>query len=250
MSTNTCDLNNPFLDIIDNPTRRKLLHLISCEPNYGNRLSSILNISPTAVHRHLKSLQGDISNIGPIITETDDISGVISGKTSGNLFKINQKLGLFYNIFPNFIHSQVFQIDKDGTVSSFSTLPPLSKNPRYILNTNSTSSKIIDVKKISNISGQVEKINARINSIEKELMELFDQKNDLLQILNNDLVNAKDLKFNERMILRGMVNFTGLSVRTASRLLNLDKYLVVKYFDSLIEKGLVTTNKLSPILEN
>ena len=93
-----CDFNPPIMSIIDSETRCHILRLIANEPNYGNRLASILKLSCPSIHRHLKRMQhfevgdGEIKVLGAKETTSESYSGHKGAQAT--LYEIISQTGL------------------------------------------------------------------------------------------------------------------------------------------------------------
>ena len=56
MENFSCSLSHPIYSLLSNKTRLEILRNIMCKKNYGLRIASILRISLSTIHRHLKIL--------------------------------------------------------------------------------------------------------------------------------------------------------------------------------------------------
>ena len=263
-----CEIDHPFFNIIDNLTRRQILRLIACEHNYGNRIANILDLSTPAIHRHLKYLQGDNPGNIPIIGITRTTKTSHSGHKGGeaNLLEIKSKIGLFFHIFPNYIHSHLLELDDDqprlmNSTRDNSTLEDLEPfdngleldnlelsnifaeireiaegNPENL----SKIKEIIPDEKLRaaffSIYNTIQRQNKAIRDLEDQLMGIMGIKNDFMEIVDVILKGQNDLSYEDRVILRAISCLGKQCSSDLSHLMNLDTYTIEKYVDVLKEK--------------
>lgn len=232
-----CDITHPIFDVIENITRRQVLRLIACEHNYGNRIANILNLSTPAVHRHLKILTGSSKNSIPIISTKIKSKKSYSGHRGAEavLYEINSKKGLFFSIFPNFIHSQIYSenhsgdyvLDKaDNTkIESLKSLKPFGNNSDL-----SPRSIFIDLYE------QIQELNHEILDLETQLMKTLDKKNDLMGELDKEISLHNDLDYEHRVILRAITCLGEKCADDLSHLLNMDENIILKHVEELKTK--------------
>ena len=247
-----CNFGHPIFNIINNTTRRNILRLIAFGENtYGNRLASILNISSTAVHRHLKSLEGeplDDFNMIKEVMKTKEYSGKKGAAAS--MFEIDTKVTLFFSIFPNYIHSQIYQRDKTNMHLMNQTIDQkyfLLRNvelPRLDLSDKKDTDP--KVAKLHNFHGKIAKLNQQILELQNELVEVLDEKNDMMGELNNFVNDLEDLGYEEKVILRVMISLGGGCSQNILDLLHIDEYILQKYLDNLIAKGWLSPSSALP----
>lgn len=265
-----CDIDHPVFDIVDNDTRRKILRLIACEHNYGNRIANILNLSTPAIHRHLKYLSGknpgDISLIDVYQKTNLSHSGHKGGEAQ--LYKIKAKIGMFFHIFPNYVHNHIIELDEGqepvlkATRESYDTFDNLEpeeakteldeKDLKAILTElREISEEPEEIKKEStqkigdenlfaafrHIYETLQKQNDKIRELEEQLLDLMSIKNDFMGILDNILQSQQDLGYEERVILRAITCLGKRCSADLSHLMNLDQYMIDRYISGLKEKN-------------
>lgn len=238
-----CNLDHPIFEVLESETRRHILRLIACEHNYGNRIASILGMSTPAVHRHLKILQGEANRKGrkslPIISQSEKSVESYSGHkgAEATLYQIQSEIGIFFGIFPNFIHSQIFKVDDTGNVTSyrasssdtdyFLLRPPLKLPNR----SNSDSSKYRD------LYDKVQGYNKRIISLQKELMEVLHKKNNLMEEVDKIFKDDTELDFEDRVIMRAITCLGPECSSNLAEILKMDNVMVNKHVESILDKG-------------
>jgi predicted transcriptional regulator len=235
-----CDINHPLFNVIDNPTRRQILRLIACEHNYGNRIASILNLSTPAIHRHLKFLLGESNDAVPIIQKGLKTKQSFSGRKGGEatLYEINSKMGLFFGIFSNFIHSQVYQITDGNKISIAETRSSTHDAELLGLSpptpSNSPETRIEELQ--SDFYTAFEKIqeyNQQIIVLQKELMMVLNEKNDYMNEVDKLVKEAEVLNYEERVLLRAITCLGPECSSDLSHLLNLDNAIIKTYVNKL-----------------
>ncbi len=247
-----CDFNHPIMSIIDSETRRHILRLIASEPNYGNRLASILKLSCPSIHRHLKRMQHlEIGNnetkmLGTKSTTSESYSGHKGAQAT--LYEIISNTGLFFGIFTNFIHSQV---------SVISNSVEIVKNK---IDTDNFDPNLFGVKfqlgeSIGDDSGddfdsQVSKIrqmNEQIKEQQDYMMNLLYIKNEMIDKLNKSLENAEDLDFQERVVLKSLIIYGCNNIKFIAELLNTVEHDIHWIIKKLREKNWIVDKNVAKI---
>ncbi|MHA2098851.1 MAG: ArsR/SmtB family transcription factor [Candidatus Kariarchaeaceae archaeon] len=235
-----CDISHPIFDIIENITRRQVLRLIACEHNYGNRIANILNLSTPAVHRHLKILTGNTGNSVPIISTKEKRKKSYSGYKGAEavLYEINSKKGLFFSIFPNFIHSQIYSEDGDGGYMLEKTETKKIESLRSLKPFNSETTDNKEAKsEFVDLYNKIQNYNEEILNLEVQLMDILDKKNDLMGDLDKEISKHEDLYYEHRVILRAITCLGEKCADDLSHLLNMDENLILNYVNDLVGKN-------------
>lgn len=238
-----CDIEHPVFNIIDNATRRKILRLIACESNYGNRIANMLNISSPTVHRHLKFLLGEKDDTFPIIREVERTKDSYSGKKGGEAFvyEINTNLGIFMGIFPNFVHSQIFQVDEDGKQTNITD--PVEDRASFVnlkgLTPNFEELKNKKQEKFNELYKKIQVYNKDIIVKQRALMDTYMEKNDLMGELDELMksVDVKEVDPEKRLLLRAITCLGPECSSDLSHFLHMDDYLVFKHVQELRQIG-------------
>ena len=238
-----CNLDHPIFEVLESETRRHILRLIACEHNYGNRIASILGMSTPAVHRHLKILQGEANRKGrkslPIISQSEKSVESYSGYkgAEATLYQIKSQIGIFFGIFPNFIHSQIFRVNDKGEVTSyrasnsdtdFFLLRPPQKMPS---SSSSNSTQYLD------LYDKVQEYNKKIIVLQKELMEVLHEKNKVMEDVDKIINSENELDFEDRVIMRAITCLGPECSSNLAEILKMDDVMVNKHVEKILEKG-------------
>ncbi len=264
-----CEIDHPLFDVIDNVTRRQVLRLIACEHNYGNRIASILDLSTPAIHRHLKYLGGDNKGGLKLISAGKKTKTSHSGHKGGEatLYKVDAKVGLFFHIYPNFVHNHILTVN-DGEAEVIKeeeksdTLKYLvpkktmvnwknNENPETIIgklieiseykkNKQKKELEKIGTDKLKaafySIYETVQKSNNKIKEMEEEMMNLLSIKNDFMEVVDTILKAHQSLTYEDRVILRAITCLGKHCSADLSHLMNMDSYIIERYVEQLKEK--------------
>lgn len=238
-----CDLDHPIFNVIESDTRRQILRLIACEHNYGNRIASILGLSTPAVHRHLKLLQTQIDDEdGTLIKVSEKSSESYSGHkgAEATLYQIDKKVGIFFGIFPNFIHSQVFKVAENGEVTAsrsqeyendyFALKPPIPKTDEAGNYINGEFYNLYQV---------VQDYNEQIVNLQKKMMELMYKKNDVMDQVDKIFLDNEDLDFEARVIMRAITCLGPDCASSLANILNMENVVVDNHISNIIDTGLL-----------
>ncbi|MCY3413885.1 MAG: hypothetical protein INQ03_19735 [Candidatus Heimdallarchaeota archaeon] len=263
-----CEIDHPLFDIIDNVTRRQILRLIACEHNYGNRIANILDLSTPAIHRHLKYLQGNNPGELSLIIEGEKTKLSASGHKGGEaqLYKVNANIGLFFHIFPNFVHNHIVELNNDQETvvreenkdTTLRYLEPMESkveldadelnNLLDILKNipnRTEKQKEKDLNKIGDdklkgifhsIYLSVQKHNKRIRELEEEMMDILSIKNEFMELVDIILKAQPDLEYEDRVILRAITCLGKQCSADLSHLMNMDTYMIERYVAGLRER--------------
>ncbi len=250
-----CHLNHPIYEILSSSTRREILRMLAYDNSnaYGRRLSKILNISNTAIHRHLRILQGlDNGHELPLIREKGKTKESYSGKKGGEatLFEIGKKLGMFVGIFPDLIHSHVFITDAEDNLSTAELsqlgisedFSKTKKEPHVLV---PDEQQIIDPvkKKYLELYENLQKINEELIELERKMLGLLEEKNDLLREIEATLKTDANLEREKRLFLRLVACLGCSSDRDLSYAFHIEEPIVSKVLEDLVEQGWLATKE-------
>lgn len=233
-----CDISHPIFDVIENITRRQVLRLIACEHNYGNRIANILNLSTPAVHRHLKILLGKDGESIAIISEAAKTHESFSGRkgAEATVYQINFKAGLFFSIFPNFIHSQVYVMDQEGKRVLEKDESDLTEDLKYLSPYKPKKEGMHRRQKFLKLYNKIQEHNLTILKLETDLMDVLNEKNELMGQLDEEILQQEDLEYEHRVILRAITCLGEKCSNDLSHLLNMDDKIIGRFIDELEEK--------------
>ncbi len=207
-----CSLSSPIYDLLSNRTRLEILRMIACEKNYGSRIASILRISPPAVHRHLKILSQtftdtdieEYSFLRPSYRTSESFSGYKGAEAT--MYEVGAKLYLAFAIYPNFVHSHAYVLPiQDVEKEEFSINEEFIKEsdenrPIDEEERNDTTLR----KKFTEIYSEIQRKNEKINQLEKEIIKIFEEKDQLMKELDIAILEKSELDFDERVSMRSL----------------------------------------------
>lgn len=223
---------------------------MACEQNYGNQLSKLLNLSNTAIHRHLKMLNTPANKDGffsPLLQE-DECRGLLTVKGAApgaapTVLKVQQNVLLFFGVFDHFVHAQVMTKTADGQLD-YSDNPENAHSNLYLNLTEDASTCSSKTQKavasLKEIQMDTVRLNGEIHKLQTQLMQKLDEKNKRINDANSHLYAIDELTFNERMILRSIMNFGFTNRYQVAQMLNKDENAVMTYINALQSKHLIT----------
>ena len=236
--------DHPIYKIIDSPVRRKILQLLAIEPNYGTRLSSILRLSPPGLHRHLQRLiLFNENGIDVSIIHEDQRSKDYSGWKGAEaiLYGINTELLTVFGIFPNFIHSRTIELNDKVDIPNIEeeNFNPLLFGVEFNDN-QSENSDLIQENYL-----KIQELNLQIKQEEESLIAKLNQKNDLLQEIDDVL--ADDLTSQEKVVLKSILSNGLGSMKMISELLSAERVTLDEIIESLKKKGWIKDKEIQVI---
>ena len=253
MNTFPFDIDHPLFQIISNETRRQIIQLLSIEKNYGNRLAAILNLSPPAIHRHLKLLQQSEKNsksLG-IIHDKEKTDMSYSGRkgATASLLEIDARLGLFFGIFPNYIHSSVQELDKNGDkIDQDIDLGNYDSN-LFGAHIDPSHLSLDDTKQTVDIS-DLNFLNDEIKELERKLMVALYEKNEKLHSVFKAIDQSDDLDFNERVIIKSLIAYGLNNLKLISKMLGISLFEIKTIIQMLKDKHWIVDNKIQPLKQD
>ncbi len=172
-----------LLDIIGNPTRRKILTLLSCEPHYASQLSRLLKISQPAIVKQLRILE----EAGLTISEKQQDPGEKGPERL--YYSIASEFILVFSLGANYAHGRCWA----------------TESRKY------TNENILpkDIPPLNEIAKQLTNLEQEIVSKEQELVQLETKRNKLFHHVLLMLQNDKELKtakaYLQRAIIRALL---------------------------------------------
>jgi predicted transcriptional regulator len=167
------------------------------------------------------------------------------------LYNIKSSFGIFFGIFPNFIHSQVFELDEQG-----------QPRPRRLdirdVDPNLFGTEIKDGRKHFDTESslletrlqKIKDINEQIIEYQEELMKLHHSKNKILEDINICINEEIELDFEERVVLRSLIVYGFNDITHIAELLNKTEEGIQIIIKRLKRKGWITDKKIIKIGES
>ncbi len=222
-----------------------MLRIFASECAYGNRLASILKLSTPAIHRHIKYLEGETGGT-KIIEKIRTTRTSYSGKKGAEAvyYGIKNELGLFFHIFKNFIHSHIYSIEENkpehvnGYDCNIADIHVYEPNSEKINNSDDEAKK-----KFDSMFNDMQFINSKIIDLEKEIMTLLHEKDNKINEFNNYISSHQELSFEQRIILRSLLNTGGICLDQMSCELYMDKNILRAHISDLKDKGWILESK-------
>lgn len=247
-----CSLSSPIYDLLSNKTRLEILRMIACEKNYGSRLASILRISPPAVHRHLKILSQSLKDkdvdefafLRPSYRTSESYSGYKGAEAT--MYEIGTKLYLAFTIYPNFVHSHAFVMplkNSESVKSSSSRKTDEKTSAKEITQSKKSHDEKIR-KDFSKIFDEIQRKNNKINQLEHEMLEIFEEKDRLMQDLDTAILEKTDLDFDERVSMRTLACQGPSCYPNLPEILKKDEEVVKKILKNLALDNWINLNDL------
>ena len=242
MDNFSCSLNHPIFDILSNKTRLEILRMIACEQNYGSRIASILNMSAPAIHRHLKFLSQDMKDdnmkdfsfIKPSYTTSESYSGYKGAEAT--IYEIGTKIYFSFALFPNFIQSHAFLVEATESLSKESNNSEKAiKRDSDKKKTTKNSSEGING--FSELFQHIQEKNDKISSLEKQIMDVLVEKNELMGQLDKSILQNPTLSFDERVSLRLLACQGPICIPNLPELLSQDVEITTKNLKKLHQMG-------------
>lgn len=253
MNTFPFDIDHPLFQIIGNETRRQIIQLLSIEKNYGNRLAAILNLSPPAIHRHLKLLHqsGKNSKGLEIIHDKEKTDMSFSGRkgATASLLEINTRMGLFFGILPNYIHSSVLELDENGDIIDQDIDPGNYDSNLFGAHIDPSHLSLDDTKQTVDTS-ELYQINDEIKELEHKLMIALYEKNEKLHSVFQAIDRSDDLDFNERVIIKSLIAYGLNNLKLISKMLGISLFEIKTIIQTLKDKHWIVDNKIQPLKQD
>jgi predicted transcriptional regulator len=247
MENYSCSLDHPIYDLLSNKTRLEILRMIACEHNYGSRIASLLGISAPAIHRHLKFLSQlrtdpnglDFFFIKEMKKTKESYSGYKGAEATH--YEIGTKMYLSFALYPNFMQSHSFLEDAEGNISAEITDDSLKGSFIGTDGTDSDKNENIEykkaIKRYSSLFKRIQKKNSRIKELEAEIMDILDEKNDLMKKMDHAIMNVERLSFDERVSLRLLACQGPICIPNLPELLKQDVNVTMKNLKVLEKNG-------------
>jgi ArsR family transcriptional regulator len=217
--------NLPILDIIGNPTRRRILNLLSCEPHYASQLAKLLNVTQPAIVKQLQLLEKE----GLVQAERRPVEGEKGPNR------------LFYSISNEFL--VVYSI---GSYSVRGRCWETSGN-HYEM-----KQKYIDdgLLALSEMAEELIELDKEIYRKEQEITRLEMRRNNILQqafhLLSSDNDLGKSKAYLQRAIVRALLLCDDkVCVEELAKSLDKGESEVVAHLRKLGERGLIEIDPTS-----
>jgi predicted transcriptional regulator len=214
-----------LLDVIGNPTRRRILALLSCEPHYASQLARLLSITQPAVVKQLQLLEKE----GLVKAERRPVEGEKGPNR------------LFYNISKEFL--LVYSI------GSFSTRGRCweTSADRNELKQDYTGGGLLSLNEMAEELIELEK---EIYNKEQEITGLERQRNSILQqaffLLSSDKDLGKSKSYVQRAIIRALlVCDDKVCVEELAKTLDKGETEIVAHIKKLGSRGLVELDSVN-----
>jgi len=199
-----------LLNLLGNETRRNIIAILSNEPKYFIQLSKELGVSQQAVLKHLALLE--------------EYGLVSSFRAKSNLaapdrkyFRLSKPVYLSVGITEDSMHMDLKNLDDENVVRSDN-----KKNFRKIIqkskNIENKSEMSIVVNEVNSI---IRTINARIEQLEEEKMELLRLKQQATQKVHEVIRETLEEDLTRRILYSILTSSSRLDVTDLSEILNI-----------------------------
>ena len=199
-----------LLNLLGNGTRRKIIAILSNEPKYFIQLSKELGVSQQAVLKHLALLE--------------EYGLVSSFRAKSNFaapdrkyFRLSKPVYLSVGITEDSMHMDLKNLDDENVVRSDN-----KKNFRKIIqkskNIENKSEMSIVVNEVNSI---IRTINARIEQLEEEKMELLRLKQQATQKVHEVIRETLEEDLTRRILYSILTSSSRLDVTDLSEILNI-----------------------------
>ena len=188
-------VDHPIYQMLANKTRRRLLQLIACkcENHYGNQLAKILGISVPTAHRQLAFLEGRESKRAPLIQQGTPRHESASGHKGAQVrpYHINEKILTVLAIYPNLVNYHVISNTYGKDLDKVE-----EKDEAFYEVLDFLSEEILEKFE------KIEQMTQEISATEKKLFSLFEEKNNHINELVDELENNYELEYEEKKALQ------------------------------------------------
>ena len=188
-------VDHPIYQMLANKTRRRLLQLIACkcENHYGNQLAKILGISVPTAHRQLAFLEGRESKRAPLIQQGTPRHESASGHKGAQVrpYHIKEKILTVLAIYPNLVNYHVISNTYGKEIEKIE-----EKDEAFYEVLDFLSEEILEKFE------KIEKMTKEISETEKKLFNLFEEKNNEINELVDELQLNYELEYEEKKALQ------------------------------------------------
>ena len=213
------------IDVIGNPTRRRIIQKLSEGPDYTLRLSNELNIHQQLASKHLKVIRN--AELVDVVRQPSDRGA------DKNMFSLNKFYSLQIDFSPNLYNQRRISFN----------------NPHLWISADNYMDKLEDqVMELSDEECGVDSINPlaqMVQSVDDELESLEKRRARLLYIRNlamNASVKAlEELGRKKRQIIRYVLNQGSASILSISRHMQLREQIIRDLVDDLEHEDILKT---------
>ena len=214
---------NDLFYLLENPTRRRILELLSREGHYPLQLSKEMSVTQQAVVKHLNILEEH----GLVNSETEPSNR----GPSRRVYYSTRSISLHVDVSPSTFKEQAHSSSEHDAILDL----PKHKHMMDAIN----SSRKMDLSQRANLLDRVSK------DIEKSLKDTEDERKSLIHLTN--LVNQELYKitieskctYDERRLLYFSIQNPNFTIEKAASSLGMDDSAVRILFDALHRKGLI-----------
>lgn len=214
-----------LLNILENPTRRKILSKLTMETHYSLQLARELNVSQQAIVKHLK-----------ILEENDLVQSFEEKSTEGGpprkCYVPTQQFTLRIDLGPNTFNTEMEILDNEDIEQESGKHKILGKK---FLNVSSTKKPR---ERLSRLSDLLLEINNKIEEIEHERAELIRLKERTLRE-SHLIVNAICQDYAQRKVLYCLIDEPTITLLNISERLDLREKIVNDIFTELFKNRLI-----------
>lgn len=215
-----------LLNILENPTRRKILSKLTQETHYSLQLARELNVSQQAIVKHLKILEDN-----KLVKSFEEKS--TEGGPPRKCYLPTQQFSLRIDMGLNTFNTemQIFKEEED----KFEKYQLFEKKFLEI-------SKIEKPKeKLSKLSDLLAKINNKIEKLENERAELLRLKERTLRE-SHIIVNSICHNYEQRKVLYCLIDEPNITPLNISEMLDLREKVVKDIYSELFKNQLIPKN--------
>ncbi|MCK5024576.1 MAG: helix-turn-helix domain-containing protein [Thermoplasmata archaeon] len=210
-----------LLAIIGNPTRRSILRKLVKEDHYPLQLSKELSISQQSIMKHLQVLE-----------EAELVKSIFRKSDSGpprKFYVATQSLTIVIDMSPE-------QFSEDLRFHEIEQVIKGEADSQTLRNAENLRVKLTE------FMGMIATVNKELGAIAKERDELLARKEDALRYANN-IINTLCQDYEQRKVLRYLINENDLSLASMSERLNMRESEVETVLRNLEKHGLLMINK-------
>lgn len=214
-----------MLAIVGNPTRRQILRKLSKESHYPLQLSRELNISQQSIMKHLAVLE-DNDLVVSIIQKSD------SGGPPRKYYTATKRLSIIIDIAPTVFHEE-FRLLEPVTDSDVKELLDMEMN---------NSNRTVEKRRLMELTARIYEINSKIKAVEEERYRLMGEKERAVKLAYR-LVDVLCDDYNQRAVLRYIMEYDELSIARMSEMLNMREAEVEAAVKNLEQDGLLRISR-------
>ena len=213
----TIDLDS-ILMILGNPTRRRIIRVLSCEPSYPHKIAKILGLGQQLIAKHLNRMEE-----AGIVTSTLKKSPYGPKRRT---YMLKENIAVTVNVASHLFNVKTEKFDKPPEIEEF-------PEEEAIL-----MKKIDETKEIDDEGMRMEKLMNLITEIDEKIMKVEKNRIILLYIRNYAMHEVSKIiqMFEDptiRMILHCLIDRHEINIREISTSLNIRESLVKEILTKL-----------------